>query len=363
MNEQVNDHLISIITRWASVGGVTGVLRKLLVALVGNTIIAVLISVLLGHFWINFTMSQCIGLSVFTLSLLAQKILKSDSPHPTLPGYIFAIVGGTVLGVIIAYPIVTRIFYHGVVPKDIGTSYVPIYLGLFFGAISAYIHYSRREIEQTLEKLRAEENARIKQEKQLAEAQLKLIQAQIEPHFLFNTLATISSLILKEPETAQFMLEQLNQYLRTSLSRTRNGQMSLRHEIELLSAYLAIIKIRMHDRLSFNIDVDEKAQEVFIPALLLQPIVENAIKHGLEPKVEGGKINIRCRIVNDRLIIEINDSGIGEKADWKQGTGLSNVRERVNTFYHNQGKFSLTCNQSGSSALFDLPVTAQMESA
>jgi len=357
MSEKTFTNPIQTISRWASVAGTVGVFRQFLVAFAGNTLIATLISIVLGNFFINLIISQCIGLSVYFLVVLGQKIFARNTKKTSWWVYAFAIIGGSIIGVVFAYPIVIDLFAEGEKPTKVGALYVPIYLGLFFGAISSYVHYSRREIEQTLGKLRAEENARIRQEKQLAEAQLKLIQAQIEPHFLFNTLATINSLIMKEPKTAQFMLEQLNQYLRTSLSRTRNEQMSLRHEIELVGAYLAIIKIRMGDRLSYKIDADEASQDVYIPPLLLQPIVENAIKHGLEPKIEGGKISIRCRLANDRLIIEINDSGIGEKAAWQQGTGLSNVRERVNTFYNEQGKFSLSCNQSGSNVLFDLPVS------
>ena len=357
MHEPITATPFQKISRWASAPGFSGFLRQVLVAAIANTIIAIVISILLGNFWVNFTISQCIGFSVFGLVVLGQKIFTGKTVKSNLWIYLIAIIGGSMLGVVIAYPILQRFFFNDMQTPKIGPLYVPIYLGLFFGAISSYIHYSRKEIEQTLEKLRNEENARIKQEKQLAEAQLKLIQAQIEPHFLFNTLATINSLITKDPTSAQYMLEQLNQYLRTSLSRTRNGKMTLRHEIELLSAYLAIIKIRMGQRLNFTIDVDEASQDVFIPALLLQPIVENAIKHGLEPKIEGGHISIRCRSNNDRLFIDINDSGIGDKAEWKYGTGLSNVRERIATFYQDKGKFSLNCNQNGSSVHYDLPVS------
>jgi len=356
MSDSHHGNIFQQITRWASVPGMKGVLRKLAVALIGNTIIAILISLLSGNFWVNFILSQCIGLSIYAIATFGERLVANKSRFNKLWVYLAAIISGSPLGVLIAYLVLSAFFAQDGTPVKFGAWYVPVYLGLFFGAISSYIHYSRREVDLAREKLRAEETARIKQDKQLAEAQLKLIQAQIEPHFLFNTLANISSLIPSDPNTAQYMLEQLNQYLRTSLSRTRNGQMSLRHEIDLLNAYLSIIKIRMGKRLQYKIDVDEAALNAFIPALLLQPIVENAIKHGLEPKLEGGNIAIRCRLHNDTLIIEINDSGIGENANWKQGTGLANVRDRVNTFYQQRGKFSLTCNQNGSSVLFELPV-------
>jgi LytS/YehU family sensor histidine kinase len=153
------------------------------------------------------------------------------------------------------------------------------------------------------------------------------------------------------------MLQQLNQYLRTGLSRTRNGQMTLRHEIDLISAYLAIFKIRMGERLSYHIDIDESAMNVFIPALLLQPVVENAIQHGLEPKVEGGCIDVSARIATDRLMVDVKDSGIGQQASWNSGTGLSNVRDRIKAFYRGKASFNFSCNDNGTHVQFDLPVT------
>lgn len=355
--EQQHVNPIQQISHWASLPGMRGYSRKFILIVAGNTAIAALISALFGKFWINLVISQCIGLSISNIFIFTNYVwAQNTSLKLTVLRYATAIVGGSLFGVAIASVILSNLFPRAITTPNLGALYVPIYLGLFFGVISSYIHFSRKEVEQTLIRLQAEETARIKQEKQLAEAQLKLIQAQIEPHFLFNTLATINSLITTKPESAQFMLHQLDQYLRTSLTRTRDGQMTLRHEIDLLSAYLAIIKIRMGDRLNYRIDSDEASLDIFIPALLLQPIVENAVTHGLEPKLDGGNIAIRCKLNNNRLLIDIHDSGIGEAAEWKHGTGLSNVRERIQTFYRSQGKFTLSCNQFGSSVHYDLPV-------
>jgi len=353
---KIDTGIIQQITRWASINGKIGLARKFFISIIGNTIIATLISLLMGNWLINLIISQCIGLSVFSIAMIGERYVQKTKTKSILFVYLTAIVLGSLIGVMVAWPIIGVLFPEMGKPINLGGLSVPIYLGLFFGAISSYIHYTGKKIEQTAQQLRQEENVRLKQEKQLAEAQLKLIQAQIEPHFLFNTLATIDSLIMSDPKNAQYMLQQLNQYLRTSLSRTRNGKMSLRHEIELITAYLEIIKIRMGERLNYKIDVDEASQDIFIPALLLQPIVENAIQHGLEPKADGGYLSLRVRLCHERLLIEINDSGIGDQAKWGNGTGLSNVRERVKTFYRDKGTFSLSCTKNGSSVLYDLPV-------
>lgn len=184
-------------------------------------------------------------------------------------------------------------------------------------------------------------------QKEKQEAQSKLIQAQIEPHFLFNTLANISSLTDQDTNKAKHMLGDLDTYLRTTLARTREGNTTLKEELELIKSYLSIIKIRMGDRLQYEIDIPEEFGSIYIPPLLLQPLVENAIKHGLDPKVEGGRLLISGNMVDGRLKLVVSDNGVGLSDNDLSGIGLNNVRERINMVYGRKGKLEIYGNTDG----------------
>ena len=161
------------------------------------------------------------------------------------------------------------------------------------------------------------------------------MQAQIEPHFLFNTLANLDALIGIDPARARAMLGHLNDYLRAALAAARKARNTLAGEFALLEGYLQIIGVRMGPRLSFSLDLPEALRNTEVPPMLLQPLVENAIKHGLEPKIEGGRVEIRARAESGRLAIAIADTGIGlgNIASAGTGLGLAHVRERLAAVY------------------------------
>ena len=181
-------------------------------------------------------------------------------------------------------------------------------------------------------------------ERRATEAQLKLLQGQIEPHFLFNTLANVLGLMDADPPRARLMLESFVEYLRGSLGSLRLEQQTLGHEVDLVSAYLRIVTIRMAGRLRSAVDVPEALRALPLPALMLQPLVENAVRHGLEPKVAGGCVTLTARISGDTLTLSVSDDGLGLAATQhgvthgpKQGpsplagsdTALDNIRERL----------------------------------
>lgn len=193
------------------------------------------------------------------------------------------------------------------------------------------------------------------EQQQLAEAkqselaaQLALLQAQIEPHFLFNTLANVRSLITRDAALAQTMLDHLNHYLRASLSRTRKRQVTLAEELDLVMALLAISQIRLGSRLRYQIDVPADLHAALLPPLLLQPLVENALEHGIEPAVEGGEVRIVVDIAEQLLRLRVYDTGLGLNAAANQasgdGVGLPNVRKRLETLYGVQGRLALYPN-------------------
>jgi hypothetical protein len=200
--------------------------------------------------------------------------------------------------------------------------------------------------------------------RQLVEAQLKMMQAQVEPHFLFNTLASVDHLIETDPPTASKMQKNLIQYLRAALPQMREGSTTLGKEIQLCRAYLEILKFRMEDRLQYAVTVPQGLMSAQFPPMMLQSLIENSIKHGLEPKAEGGAITISADIVNGRLRVTVADTGLGFAAASQPGTGvgLSNVRERLAALYGGRARLSIEANHpSGTIVTIDVPYTFEAD--
>jgi signal transduction histidine kinase len=173
-------------------------------------------------------------------------------------------------------------------------------------------------------------------EQRATEAQLRLLQAQIEPHFLFNTLANVHALIEFEPAKARHMLGAFTDYLRASLGTLRRDTVKVGDELALAEAYLKVQQARMEDRLRFRIDADEAARTAHMPPLLLQPLVENAVLHGVEPQLDGGSVTVRATVQDGRLKLQVQDDGPGPDAPRRHagggagnGIALANVRERL----------------------------------
>ncbi|PZP61560.1 histidine kinase [Pseudoxanthomonas sp. X-1] len=195
-------------------------------------------------------------------------------------------------------------------------------------------------------------------EKELTQARLNLLQAQVEPHFLYNTLANAQVLAAADPPRAEQMLGHLIQYLRRSLPREENAMSPLGEELERTRAYLEILKIRMGPRLDPRIEVPDALKGVPLPSMMLQTLVENAIKHGLEPKPGGGTLWIMARSVDDGIAVTVADDGLGLGGAHNGGTGigLTNLRERLRLIYGHAASFSLTSNfPAGVAATLVLP--------
>ena len=173
---------------------------------------------------------------------------------------------------------------------------------------------------------------RLMVEKQVAEAELRLLQAQIEPHFLFNTLSNVLSLMENQPDQAKIMLTDFIHYLRLCLSATRAEFNTLGREMELIKAYLNLFQMRMGERLKYQVVIPDDLIETPIAPMLLQPLVENAVKHGLEPMIDGGEIRVSARIGDGFLNMEVADTGDGFIKN-PPGVGLGNVKERLASLY------------------------------
>ena len=200
---------------------------------------------------------------------------------------------------------------------------------------------------------------RLQAEKRAVEAQLRLLQGQIEPHFLFNTLANVVSLMDEDTPRAKRMLETFNDYLRSSLSSLRRDDATLGSELELLHNYLELMQFRMEDRLRFRFDFDGVDRNARIPPLLLQPLVENAIHHGLEPKVEGGTVRVSARREGPDLVLEVEDDGMGlgvpNRRPGGAGIALANLRERLSAQYGDAASLKLADGNPGTRASLRVP--------
>ena len=229
-------------------------------------------------------------------------------------------------------------------------------IALVFGIPITYFFISREKITQAAAELQEEHIERLTLEKKTVEAHLRLLQAQIEPHFLFNTLSTILSLIDTDPPKSKRMLEDLTQYLRSSLSTMRRPSATLGEEVDLVRAYLDIHQIRMGDRLRYRIDVPAHLRNLPFPPMLLQPLVENAVKHGVEPKVDGGEIAVAAEDRGEHVIVSVADTGCGMSDTAPSGVGLTSVRERLQAIYAETAGLILQANSPcGLKAVLEIP--------
>jgi LytS/YehU family sensor histidine kinase len=161
-----------------------------------------------------------------------------------------------------------------------------------------------------------------------------MLQAQIEPHFLFNTLANVISLIDREQNSAKTMLQHLTNSLRLALERSREDISTLEQESEVLRDYLSIFKMRLGPRLDFTIEIPDDLLKLPFPPMLIQPLVENAVKHGIEPKIDGGRILVKAIKTNGLLRLSVSDTGLGFSDPMNtDGLGLENVRARLHALY------------------------------
>jgi two-component system LytT family sensor kinase len=180
------------------------------------------------------------------------------------------------------------------------------------------------------------------QQLSLNEARLAALSRQINPHFLFNTLNSVASLIRQDPEEARQVVYKLSKILRRLL-RQQENLTPLREELSFIDAYLAIEMVRFGDKLQFIRDIDPATLDLLVPSMLLQPLVENSIRHGLSSKIDGGVIRVRSRIENGRLQILVEDDGVGIPEDklarmFELGIGVSNVNERLKVLFGDEYK-------------------------
>lgn len=328
------------------------IVRLLLATLAFNTAIAGILSLLMPQMplWQHLIYAHSIGLTVASVSHAIYIRLPPGGKRSIV--LVAALPASVAVGLTLAHAIT------GNAGWDDPHAWRGMTVGLFFSAIGAIAFVLAERIAS---EVREKKLIRSESERRTIEAHLKLLQAQIEPHFLFNTLANASSLIDSDPALAKHLLERLNDWLRVALARTRSDSVSLGDELDMLENYLQIMQIRFGERLRWRLDVSDEARRSSFPPMLLQPLVENAVRHGIEPKLAGGEISIRSRIDAGELSIEVADTGVGLGTASEflpaAGTGLANVSARLATLFGDTGRLTLTSNtDGGATATLTLPL-------
>jgi signal transduction histidine kinase len=319
-----------------------------------------------SDYWITLLYSFAIGNLIWLFidggRQLGVRLLgpKTDRKR-AWPGW--GLMGVTILaGAIAGYSLGTALVdaLLGFHSPSLFTNLSPGVITLLIAGAATYFFYSR-------ERLHAEMAAAEAARRLALENQLKLLESQLEPHMLFNTLANLRVLIGLDPPTAQAMLDRLIGFLRATLNASRNGAHSLGAEFDRLADYLALMAVRMGPRLAVKFDLPVELRDVAVPPLLLQPLVENAIKHGLETKVEGGRIEVQARRQGAQLVLTVRDTGVGLAAASTMPApsgdttsyGTAHVRERLAALYGDRAQFTLTTApdvEGGTLATITLPM-------
>lgn len=327
--------------------------RKLVLVYVWLIILSILLSVFFSLasnskalFLPNLILCFCYGFTIYHLIVLLDWLFKPEEDNKLLIALI--LIGGVVGGVLIgiqAFHFIMRPLSPAEFDPSKPFSFGFYIFSLGIGGAITYIFYSWDRFKSVREAAKKERVSRLASEKAVIESNLRLLQAQIEPHFLFNTLSNILSLIDTDPAKGKSMLLDLNNYLRTSLSRTLPETTTLGQEIEAVRTYLNIQKIRLGDRMNFTIDVPGTLTKHPFPPMLLQPLVENSVKHGLEPDEKGGEISINIHEEGESIRIEVVDTGLGFTSFNTPGVGIANVRERIKLIYGERGRLIMEANK------------------
>jgi len=336
--------------RWWSpaFAGLRGVSWRTVALIIGiNTGFAAILSIEDPRpFWHPFITAQCFGLAI---AYCVNAGTPWEKSHPVWR-LALAVAAGTAIG--FALLVLVKIVVLGAYSWDeLRSRRVPFALTAFSGFtnglfVSLFFLVKFRESRAQAQILRAEADRNLLS-RQTAEAELKLMQAQIEPHFLFNTLASVQYLTGSDPPRAGQMLAHLLAYLRTALPQLRSGSTTLGHEADLAEAYLSIMQMRMGTRLTFRIDIPDELRAHSFPPMLLMTLVENAVEHGIEPLAEGGSIELTARRNADSLVLAVADSGRGLEGTIGRGVGLANLRSRLRALHGEQGRFTLASRASG----------------
>lgn len=356
---------------------------SLLKIMMQNFVFCTLIAILLWQFvpsvgqygFFNcFVHAQAIGntIALMAIGLTRWAISTGIADHLAK---VLAILVSTVLGTLIGLWLAGTVLGLRTGPLDFfyeADEYIVTAITAVLASLAFNWHLNRREKLTRLELLAT------RQQHRADRAHHAMLRAQLDPHMLFNTLANLRALINTDTEQAIAMLDRLDGFMRQSLKASRSTHHSLQEETAVLEDYLSLLQIRLQDRLRYVIDIPEPCRNVIIPTLLLQPLVENAVRHGIEPNVEGGLVSISARLADNALQLVVEDTGVGMDTDNKarttrqkntdqlqhqdSGFGLENLRERLHLAYGTDAQLNITPstnNSTGTRVEITLPANNQ----
>jgi hypothetical protein len=295
----------------------------------------------------EFFRSELIALIVFLAVAIADRAV--DTGRAERKAYVLAVV----LAVGSACPLA-----YAVMPYHAGWLNSTLYSAmswLMFGGLATFVYVDRKRARATRERLAAAELERTKSAKRMFESRLAAMQARVEPQFLFNTLAQVRDLYDANAALGERTLDDLIAYLRAAMPRMRDTSSTVAQEIELARAYLAIVKVRLGDRLEYTIDLAEDIGEARMPPMMLLPLIDHAVVHGLAPTQEMGTLLITMEIVGGRLRLKLTDSGAGFVPE-AGGDGIGDIRERLQALYGNDASLELArVEQRATRAVMEIP--------
>jgi LytS/YehU family sensor histidine kinase len=226
------------------------------------------------------------------------------------------------------------------------------------GPLSYWLIVGAYYLKKYYEQYRERQLRSIEMQGELASIRLHVLKVQLHPHFLFNTLHNINSLIYEAPETAKRVLTLLKRFLQISIERVNQQEVPLMDELEFTGTYLAIEKTRFSDRLTVKTDIEKDTLEALVPSFLLQPLIENAVKHGISKKMQPGLLKITSRKINGFLNLSVEDNGPGLNGNFNtSGIGLENIRQRLSQLYSDSSFELLTSDLGGLKVNIKIPLS------
>ncbi|MFJ2991582.1 sensor histidine kinase [Pandoraea sp. NPDC087047] len=332
--------------------------RELAGVLLFNTAIALMLWFIGygGSFVQNLVFSQCIGIAITVFVDGGRRAIWRDAT-PSMVWFLLLVVLGCAAGLVVGIATGTVLLGLPIsMWRPVNGHALPVVLliALIATAIGSYHGWSRARISQLREATAQQALREAAADKQLVHAQLQTLQAQLEPHFLFNVLANLDSLMASDPARARVLLGHLNRFLRASLAATRSELTTLADEFALLDELLAIQQVRFGERLRYTFDLPDECRALCVPPMLVQPLVENAVKHGVEPLADGARVDVSARLERSgsgatHVVLRVADDGAGfaarpasHGAERAGGIGLTNIRERLRVLYGDAARLTLS---------------------
>ena len=316
-----------------------------LLAIVPGTVGTLLVS--FAHLLHNSAEKRSRGCGMLGLGFQPQKLHQVLLTLPAI-GLVAGVLLGAAIGLLGMWTVESG--------RPIYALAMAAYLGVML--MAARVVYGTTRFLFSHAREQAEQAAKARN--QATEAQLSALQARMNPHFLFNALNTVASLVREAPETAERTVEHLADVLRRTLDHSRDALRTVGEELDYLEAYLAVEKERWGDRIEVDWRVDPETRSLPLPPMTLQPLVENALKHGLGGRLEGGALTIGAELENGHLNLTVTDDGVGLPADVSEGTGLGNLRRRLATLYGEGARLEIERHDPGTRVVVEVPVEAAL---